>query len=928
MTNRVFTSWVRRGAAAAIIEPDPASGGWRGPATFQPSVKVKKDGGPPIEITGPPSLPLLGAGAVSGLIPKAVLRTDPRDGATGVEDNYLVQVEFSRPDLPWIFTPAKPNSKNRLRPWLVLIVVDAAIVQLQPGSPLPRISVRNAALPDLDDSWGWAHAQATVESDANAPAKVIADKAALALGPASGTSAVSRLLCPMRLLANKTYMACIVPATLPGVKAGLGEEQPGPGVEIAQAWTVGGPDVVLPVYYSWRFSTGADGDFRSLVQRLRGVRATEISGFGARTVDISSPWQQGEQLPPGSTVDLGGALATGAEHPLSDEAQEAFEPRLTKLLNSPADQQPEDVVGDPALSAVAPPIYAGRHAGAKRVPPTGWLRTLNVDPRRRIAAAFGTQYVQENQEFLMAEAWNQLGAVQDANRLQALAELAAEVGDRMHQRHIAGLDFSRLISVAVPARTRVLIAQPAGPALTLHATVAATLIPAGAATVAFSRFTRFQGPIGKRTFQKAPAILETALRGNLKIGPVLQDGIATLQPLTAPAVTDPTAGMVARALQTVATMEKAVPIPTTASLQILLKATNTKVGFVQGKPAVKFAMPGVRPQLALAAKPANPDAMVLGLTLTLAASLLPSRGIFRRFQGRVQIPDRLGAGKATRVMACPQFTAPLAMAVKDAHRDWLVPGLGNFPDDRVTVLRSEGAFVESFLAGANHEMNREFLWRGYPTDQRGTPFRFFWPRPDRTPDIPPMTSWPLATALGKNGTKGGKDVENMAVLLVRGELIHRYPRSIVYLAKGIRNDQKITLDLNESAWLAPDFSLRLDDRTTAFAYNVGVDEIRTNAANPAGRFFVFSEPVTGPRFNFELATTLDQLNLWTDLDWPRVPQQRGFAFAGGSIPLPKPAFNAQGASWNKDAADIARIAFARPFRVAYHADELLPVAGV
>ena len=38
------------------------------------------------------------------------------------------------------------------------------------------------------------------------------------------------------------------------------------------------------------------------------------------------------------------------------------------------------------------------------------------------------------------------------------------------------------------------------------------------------------------------------------------------------------------------------------------------------------------------------------------------------------------------------------------------------------------------MAGLNHEMARELLWRGYPTDQRGTVFRRFW---DRAGAVPP-----------------------------------------------------------------------------------------------------------------------------------------------------------------------------------------------
>lgn len=895
MSNRLFTSWVRRGAAAATTEPDPASGAWPGPARFQPSLILTKDGVAQPAIPGP-ALSLLGPGAVSGLNPKLVVRTDPQDGASGVEDNYLALVEFSRADLPWMFTPARPNSLNRLRPWLVLIVVDAATAQIQPGTPLPRISVHDTDLPDLADSWGWAHSQVTVDDPA---------KAADELTPAAGTSAISRLLCPRRLMPDTSYIACVVPATLDGVQAGLGLP-PGPGPAIAPAWTAGsGQDMLLPVYYSWRFSTGDDGDFKSLVGRLRGVRPTDLAGFGTRTVDMSAPWQNGDQLTPGATFGLGGALGSGADLPLDDTNKAAFETRLTTLLNFPADLQSAQAPVDPALSAVAPPLYGGRHAGAIRVPSSaGWLRTLNLDPRRRIAAAYGARFVQENQEFLMTQAWNQLGAVQEANRLQALAELACEVGDRMHQRHIASLGSSEITAIAAPARTRILLQPAAVSALTLHAIFAATPVPAGSATVAFSRFARSQGPLGKRFFTGTiPAVISEGLVGSLQVPAVLQDGIVTLAAApAAPAPGDPAAALAARGWQVVASLEAGIPAQNLASL---VQVTNSHL---QGPPVnVKGGKP---PMLRIL--PAAPVAMevdaVNALTSTLATALTPSTGILKRFQSRVNIPTRLAASSTSRVMASPQFTAPLAMALKTTHPDWLLPGLGNFPDNSVAVLSGDGAFVESFLVGANHEMNRELLWREYPTDQRGTPFQYFWPRPDRSPDIPPITSWPLANSLGSNGAKAGPDIENLVVLLVRGEILHRYPRTIVHMAPGIFNGVSLTLD-PAGQWLVPEFMLNLDGRTTAFAYNLNLADIKSNLPVNAGYYFVFSEPLTGPRFNLDAV--------------PGVPQARGFTVAGED-PVPTLGNGAAGSPrWNLDSADIARLTFARPFRVAFHADELL-----
>jgi hypothetical protein len=923
VSHRVFTSWVRRGAAVTIPETDPLSGPWKVPATFQPPISITKNG-TSVTIPQLPELPLLGPGGVTGLSSKAVLRTDPTDGATAVEENYLAQIEFSRPDLPWIFTPAKPNEKDQLRPWIVLIVVDESVAQVQPGAPLPTISVRDTELPDLDDSWGWAHSQATVDTE-GADLAGARTKAHLEFGPASGTSAISRLLCPRRLKPDRTYVACVVPATEPGRLAGLGETIPDAPV-IKQAWTAGsGQEVVLPVYYSWRFHTGDAGDFKSLVLRLKGKKATEVTGFGTRKVDMRSPWLHPDPAAAGTTVDLTGAFGAVDEQPLTGPAQDAFADRLKKVLNFPADQQPQNAKQDPQLAVVGPPIYAGRHAGVVQVSDDpGWLHSLNLDPRHRIAAAYGTTYVRENQELLMARAWNQLGAVLEANRLQALAELAAETGNRMHQRHVAGLSFSSLVAIASPARTRIRVAPALKePVQTLHATIMNSPVPGGANTAAFSRLIRPHGPLGRRTFPTTPPkVVENAWTGSLRKDAILEDGISTVAALTPPAVNNPTAGLVARSLISVVAMEAALPAAPGPAISTMLSATNLAAAAAPPVSPSQVLQAG-KPVLVIRLNTAPPrdNGLILGITSAVKASMLPSIGIMQRFKRRVQIPDRLGQDKTARVMAYPQFTAPLATLLKASHPDWLLPGLGNFPDDCVTLLRENGAFVESFLAGANHEMNRELLWRGYPTDQRGTPFQYFWPRADRSPDIPPITNWPAANALGTNGIKRGNLGENLAVLLVRGELLHRFPRTVVQAAPVIGAKP----DPDQGNWKQP-FVMPLDDRTTAFAYDLDPEDLRSDGAKQ-GYFFVFSEPVTGPRFNFDLEGG-GGLRHWSDLTWEQVPRSQHnseFAKAGSTLALtPLTSDDPQHAIWDHDAADIARIAFDKPVQVAFRADDLLP----
>ena len=107
------------------------------------------------------------------------------------------------------------------------------------------------------------------------------------------------------------------------------------------------------------------------------------------------------------------------------------------------------------------------------------------------------------------------------------------------------------------------------------------------------------------------------------------------------------------------------------------------------------------------------------------------------------------------------------------------------------------------MVGLNHEMARELLWREYPTDQRGTCFRQFWDvrglkmLDNRTSsqepeDIPPINTWGMR--LGLHGKDTGK-----LVLVLRGELLRRYPNTIIYAVEAVRSSgtNKRTLGTDE-----------------------------------------------------------------------------------------------------------------------------------
>ena len=137
--------------------------------------------------------------------------------------------------------------------------------------------------------------------------------------------------------------------------------------------------------------------------------------------------------------------------------------------------------------------------------------------------------------------------------------------------------------------------------------------------------------------------------------------------------------------------------------------------------------------------------------------------------------DWFDDGVIQPVMAAPVFTRPMYEALDDYSRDWLLPGLAAFPQpDIVTVLKSNAEFIEAFLAGLSHEMGRELLWRGYPTDQRGTYFRRFWDRTtdELAQDLARFTPTPLGSHLIAA-------MDGRVVLMVRGQLIRRYPDALV-----------------------------------------------------------------------------------------------------------------------------------------------------
>lgn len=936
--NYVFLPWVRQGAASGIQTADTLGAAQAGAVAV--SAKLSINGTDDINR----QVRLYGPGEVTGLDPRQVVRIEPRHLASDFEPNYFPAIEFDRPDFPWLFTPAKSGGNERLRPWLCLVVVrkqQGVTVRMERGMPLPQLEIAAPArpgdeLPDLSESWAWAHGQVTGSQLDSASVKH-----ALAGDPALN---VSRLLCPRRLDPLTDYLACVVPAFELGRKAGLGLPiQPAEELRLDPAWASGAQapaQITLPVYYQWEFRTGAGGDFEELVRLLEPRQMPEEAG--KRLLDISQPGFKIAPPPPaGLTLELEGALRVPEAKP-SDwpkVTQMPFQTALKPILDAPWKAMTEGA--DPL---VAPPIYgcwqAARHTVnlAPVAPLTAlpWLDELNLDPRHRGVAALGTQVVQTQQEPLMASAWAQLGEIERINQLLRQAQFGRAVNAVYHARDFSRFSQETLLKVVSPAQSRVVVEgtnlnNVATRAL-LSQRIIQSPIPANAVSAPLRRLTRPRGAISSRFRSTAAAATQGSILVRLNTTTFVaaqkpQAGLVTLNNVsdqiaalsqvvryeraTVDAVTNQPPNhlyrIVAEGLPTPPQSDR-TRLPDSADAAAFRNAAKDHQAYL-GTAFISFLIFPV-PQMNLADTRSN-----------LLQSVNPEKTIAARVQASIKLTP--GAQRRDDplepVLDAPEFPQPMYEALRDLSQEYLFPGLEFVPPNTVTLLETNPGFVESFLVGLNNEMGRELLWRNYPTDQRGTYFRQFWDSSagDEQVDIAAINHWG-DKQLGQNARAGGK-----LVLLLRGELLRRYPNSVIYAVRAVTTGGQRNLSPNPADERHPLFRGTLNPDVTFLGFDLTADEAM---ADP-GWFFVIQQQPTEPRFGLDVAEfdqPLPELKTWNDLSWrhlantPEALQALTHASVAAALP------EVDKAKWGRNAAHQAYITLQRPVRIAIHASEMIP----
>src|SRR5690606_19107348 len=377
--------------------------------------------------------------------------------------------------------------------------------------------------------------------------------------------------------------------------------------------------------------------------------------------------------------------------------------------------------------------------------------------------------------------------------------------------------------------------------------------PKPASLAAFRRIARPAGPIARRLRTTDTSISAPIEVRQPRVGSA---GMASIQPYVAPLATRIEELSERRAAWNRPGNDEAVVARASAAVDALRAELERIAGIATPQEA-----PPLRP---------FDNALQQSVLSSLGPTSALIQGLRRNLSpGALAFVD--GAEGGSPNTFGPEFPLPMYEAVRELMPELLLAGAHEIPDDTVTVLETNPQFIEAFLVGLNHEMARELLWRGAPTDLKGTPFRYFWgstpeANRERTPDIPPLHQWPATNRLG--GNLVGGDVEGKLALLFKGDLLRRFPNTVIYAVQA-----------------NPDGSLSSNERHPLQRGNLGEDaafllfdlteaEARGGPApggdGGPGWYFMLQEQPSEARFGLDAVAATPAPATWGDLAWDHV----------------------------------------------------------
>jgi hypothetical protein len=371
------------------------------------------------------------------------------------------------------------------------------------------------------------------------------------------------------------------------------------------------------------------------------------------------------------------------------------------------------------------------------------------------------------------------------------------------------------------------------------------------------------------------------------------------------------------------------------------------------------------------------------IAATMVEAVRPARTIPLRFLASAAIAPHV-RGQIVEVFDeikyYPRIDDPMYRPLKELGDECFVPNLNLIEKDSVVALETNQDFIEAYMVGVNHEFSRELLWREYPTDMRGTYFRQFWDvtghfdpaaadadaQREKLYDIPPIHTWRRLSKLGEHDNRQpDPGVErNEIVLAIRGELLKKYPNTVVYAHAAqwamkdghvdpSRERQLVELAAGEldkpplSKVRTPLYEAKVDPDIYFFGFDLDAEEARGGTGDadtdPPGWFFVLKERPGEPRFGLDVGRAPGEpIVTVNDLAWSDTGVAPGGHLGAGalspiSLTAPSPARDDLEKQPQHDddkkvvpaavsAARWAYLLYQSPVMVAVHAAELLKPA--
>ena len=166
-------------------------------------------------------------------------------------------------------------------------------------------------------------------------------------------------------------------------------------------------------------------------------------------------------------------------------------------------------------------------------------------------------------------------------------------------------------------------------------------------------------------------------------------------------------------------------------------------------------------------------------------------------------------------MAYPKIDLPMYEPLKEISIELFLPNINLIAPNSITLIETNQRFIEAYMVGLNHEFARKLLWREYPTDQRGSYFRQFWDvgsyidseglsgdaLKEKLYDMPELHTLAADLGAGRATTTALRPAQTgaQAVLVIRGELLKKYPNTMIYAQRAVWPMTDGQIDLSQPA---------------------------------------------------------------------------------------------------------------------------------